>query len=146
MLSDSRPPELERMRIAAFDWWRSWRRFCGVFQAKNFEGVLVLPWGRQACRPSLCCCPSFRSRGCRTASGLKACMPHVRQAALMFDFVYARCYVCEWKLKNCSSVMPIQVSQVYLCAVTPYALLRSENRPTLSGCKRWVVWPDTIRG
>ena len=58
MLSDSGPAELERMRIAAFNWWRSWRRFCGAFQAKNFEGVLVLPWGRQACLPLLCFCPT----------------------------------------------------------------------------------------
>ena len=47
MLSDP-GPDLERISIAAPCWWR----FCGVSQAKNFEGVLILAYGCQTCLPS----------------------------------------------------------------------------------------------
>ena len=33
---------LGRVGLEALDWWRSWRRFCGAFRAKSFEGVLIL--------------------------------------------------------------------------------------------------------
>ena len=46
MLSD---PGLERKPILKPDWWRGFRRFCGVFQAKSFEGVLILARGHQTC-------------------------------------------------------------------------------------------------
>ena len=39
MLSE---PDLEKKPVSKLDWWCSFRRFCGVFRAKSFDGVLIL--------------------------------------------------------------------------------------------------------